>query len=644
MTAILRKYLLLVALFVAAFITPAAQAPARPPVQAAAQKAAQPTFGPIRIEVDSTRAPQKILHTHLEMPAQPGPLVLYYPEWIPGEHMPDGPIINMAGLKFTAGGKTISWRRDLLDMFALHLDIPQGVNLLDIDFDFLLSAPAEGYSGGASSTAYLNMLSWNQLVLYPKGYDAANLTCNPSLRLPAGWKFGTALPIAKQEGDTVDFAPVSLETLIDSPVLSGRYFRVIDLTPGKNPPHEMDLAADSQTALAMTPETEAHFRQLVAEAGALFGSRHYRDYHFLVTLSDDVAHFGLEHHESSDDRVRGHSLIDESGRIDFAGLLPHEYVHSWNGKYRRPADLISPDYHQPMQDDLLWVYEGLTEYLGDVLTARSGLLNQQQSREEFARLVAIFDQEPGRRWRPLQDTADSAVFLYNADGDWSNWRRGVDFYEEGEMLWLDVDDTIRRLTNDQKSLNDFCRLFHGGTSGEPDLKTYTFDDIVAALNRVAPYDWTTFLRSRLDSTSPNTPIESLENSGWKLVYNDKPNEMQENRESIRKGIALSSSIGVVLFDEGTVADVTYGGPAYNAGIGPGMKVTAVNGKQYSAEVLKEAIEDAKSSSAPIQLIVANGPQVQLFSIDYHGGLRYAHLVRDDSRPDFLSEIFQSMAP
>jgi len=644
MTAILRKYLVLLAVFGAAFVTPAAQAPAQPPAQAAAQNPSQPAFGPIRIEVDSTRAAQKILHTHLEMPAQPGPLVLYYPEWIPGEHMPDGPIINMAGLKFTAGGKTISWRRDLIDMFAFHLDIPQGMTSLDIDFDFLLTAPAAGYSGGASSTAYLNVLSWNQLVLYPKGYDAANLTCNPSLKLPAGWKFGTALPVAKQDGDTVDFAPVSLETLIDSPVLSGRYFRAIDLTPGKNPPHEMDLAADSQAALAMIPETEAHFRQLVAEAGALFGSRHYRDYHFLVTLSDDVAHFGLEHHESSDDRVREHSLIDESGRIDFAGLLPHEYVHSWNGKYRRPADLISPDYHQPMKDDLLWVYEGLTEYLGDVLAARSGLLNQQQSREEFARLVAIFDQEPGRRWRPLQDTADAAVFLYDAGGDWSNWRRGVDFYEEGELLWLDADDTIRRLTNDQKSLNDFCRLFHGGTSGQPDLKTYTFDDIVATLNRVAPYDWANFLRSRLDSTSPDTPIESIENSGWKLVYNDKPNEMQENRETIRKAVSLSTSIGMSLFDEGTVADVMYGGPSYNAGIGPGMKVTAVNGKQYSPEVLKEAIEDAKSSSAPIQLIVANGPQVQLVSIDYHGGLRYPHLVRDDGRPDFLSEIFRSLAP
>lgn len=611
---------------------------------AGAQVSAEAAPGPIHVDVDETRAPQKIVHTHLQMPVQPGPLVLYYPEWIPGEHMPDGPIANMAGLKFTIGGKPIAWRRDLLDMFAFHLDIPQGASTLDIDFDFLLSAPASGYSAGASATAYLNLVSWNQMVLYPKGYDAANLTCVPTLRLPAHWKFGTALPVAKQSGETVYFGDVSLETLIDSPVLTGRYFRAIDLTPGKTPDHEMDIAADSQAALAMTPEMQAHFRQLVAEAGVLFGSRHYRDYHFLVTLSDEVAHFGLEHHESSDDRARERSLIDESGRISFSGLLPHEYVHSWNGKYRRPEGLISPDYHQPMKDDLLWVYEGLTEYLGEVLTGRSGLRNPQQSREEIARLAETLDDEPGREWRPLQDTADAAVFLYDADDTWENWRRPVDFYEESEFIWLDVDATLRRLTNDQKSMNDFCRLFHGGTSGQPDLKTYTFDDVVAGLNRVAPYDWAAFLRKRLDSVSAKTPDEAIEDSGWKVVYNDRPNEIVDVREGIRSRVYLMSSVGLTLDQSGRVIDVRYGGPAFNAGIGPEMKVTAVNGLQFSPEVIKDAIEAAKTESAPIELIVANGPQVQTYGVDYHGGLRYPHLVRDENHPDFLSEILKSQAP
>ena len=340
---------------------------------------AQTKMAPIRLAVDASQTPQKILHIHEEIPVKPGPLTLYYPQWLPGEHMPDGPIIEMAGLKFSSAGTRIPWRRDLIEMFSFHLNIPQGVTVLTADFDFLLSAPAAGFSAGASDTASLGVLSWNQVLVYPSGFAVRDLTFVPSLRLPAGWKYGTALPGAKQNGDTIDFSPAPLDTLVDSPVIAGRYFREIQLTPGQNPPHYMDIAADSQAALAMSPETEMQFRQLVAETGPLFGSRHYRDYHFLVTLSDDVAHFGLEHHESSDDRTSERSLIDEPNRIQFAGLLPHEFVHSWNGKFRRPLGLSTSDYQQPMKDDLLWVYEGLTEYLGNVLTARSGLLNKQQS-------------------------------------------------------------------------------------------------------------------------------------------------------------------------------------------------------------------------------------------------------------------------
>ncbi|MFZ0784795.1 MAG: hypothetical protein WAN97_05645 [Candidatus Acidiferrales bacterium] len=600
--------------------------------------------GPIRLEVDATQAPQKILHVHMEMPVKPGPLVLYYPQWIPGEHMPDGPIIDVAGLKFTGNGKAIAWRRDLLDMFAFHLDIPEDVSALDIHLDFLLSAPTTGYSAGASATAYLDLISWNQLVLYPQGYAVRDLTYVPSLRLPAGWKFGTALPGAQVDGDTVHFAPVTLNTLVDSPVLAGLNFRVIELTPGEQPSHEMDIAADSPADLAMRPETEMHFRRLIAETGALFGVRHYRDYHFLVTLSDDVAHFGLEHHESSDDRDDARSLIDDEELVDFSGLLPHEFVHSWNGKYRRPADLATPDYHQPMKDDLLWVYEGLTEYLGQVLTARTGLWNMQESREDLARIATEIGASPGREWRPLQDTADAAAVLYNADSDWENWRRGVDFYEEGELLWLDVDTTMRRLTNDKKSMNDFCRAFYGGPGGEPALKTYTFDDIVAALDELAPYDWAGFLRTRLDSVAPDTPAEALENAGWRVVYSDEPNEIEQARDDVKHLVTLTFSIGLTLNEDGTVEDVLYGGPAYKAGIGPNMKIAAVNGQQYSPDTLIDAIEGAEGTTAPIRLIVANGAQVEMHQIDYHGGPRYPHLQRDSSHPDYLGEILHRLAP
>jgi predicted metalloprotease with PDZ domain len=604
---------------------------------------AQTAPGPIRLVVDASQAPQKILHVHMEFPVKPGPYTLFYPEWIPGEHMPDGPIIQIAGLKLMAAGKTIPWRRDLVEMFTIRTEIPQGVSTLEANFDFLLSAPASGFSAGASATAALNVLSWNTVLLYPSGFPITDLTFQPSLRLPAGWKFGTALPGAKREGDTIEFSPVALNTLVDSPVIAGKYFRAIQLTPGQDVSHEMDIAADSAAALAMPADMEAHFHQLVDEAGALFGTRHYRGYHFLVTLSDDVAHFGLEHHESSDDRASERSLIDDAERISFAGLLPHEFVHSWNGKFRRPAGLATPDYQQPMKDDLLWVYEGLTEYLGEVLSARSGLVNTAQSHEALALLASTYDHRPGRDWRPLQDTADGAPFLYNAGSDWANWRRGTDFYEEGELLWLDVDSTIRRLTNDKKSLNDFCRAFHGGPGGEPALKTYSFEDVVAGLNGIAPYDWGGFLRAHLDGTSTKTPIESVENSGWKIVYNDEPNEIEENQAAVGRLRDESLTIGMVVGDEGTVIDVLHGGPAYASGIGPGVKIVAVDGQQYSPESLAEAIEAGKSSSAPMQFIVANGAQYQTFSVEYHGGPRYPHLERDESKPDYLSEIIHPLA-
>src|ERR1700678_2599807 len=505
--------------------------------------AAGQTAGPIRLLVDASQAPQKILHARMEIPVSAGPLTLYYPEWIPGEHMPDGPIIEVAGMKFSGGGKTIAWRRDLVEMFSIHLDVPAGVTTLVADFDFLLSGPASGFSAGASATASLDVLSWNQVLLYPKGLPAKDIIFAPSLRLPADWKFGTALPIAKQDGATIEFAPVALNTLVDSPVISGRYYRAIQLTPGQNPSHEIDIAADSAAALAITPETQVELHNLVTEAYALFGARHYRAYHFLLTLSDDVAHFGLEHHESSDDRTAERSLIDDAERIEFATLLPHEYVHSWNGKYRRPAGLATPDYQQPMKDDLLWVYGGLTEYLGSVLTARSELLTQPFARESLALLVAEYEHRPGRDWRPLQDTADAAPFLYDATADWSNWRRGTDFYEEGELLWLDVDSTLRMITNDKKSIDDFCKIFHGGDTGKPELKTYTFEDVVATLNQVAPYDWTGFLRARLDGVATKTPEEALTNSGWRLEYNDQPNTMEEIEEGGR-GADLTFSIGL----------------------------------------------------------------------------------------------------
>ena len=609
----------------------------------AAKTFAQAPPGAIRLAVDATSAPQKILHATETIPVHAGPLTLYYPAWIPGEHAPDGPIGEVAGLEFTANGKRIAWRRDLADMFTFHLEIPEGVKSLDVALDFLLTAPASGFSAGASATAQLDVMSWNQVLLYPKGWPVRELTFEPSLRIPEGWKFGTALPIQGENGNEIEFKPVTLNTLVDSPVLAGRYFSAIQLTPGQTPSHEIDVAADSPEALEMTAETQAAYQRLVAETGALFGSRHYRDYHFLLTLSDDVAHFGLEHHESSDDRVDEHTLTDPALREANADLLPHEFVHSWNGKFRRPADLATTDYNTPMKDDLLWVYEGLTQYLAEVLTARSGLWTPDEFREHLADVAAGLDHRPGREWESLQATADAAPILYFTEPQWANWRRSTDFYDEGTLIWLDVDTTIRKLSGDKKSLDDFCRNFYGGPGEEPALKTYTFEDLVVALNEVVPNDWEKFLRDRLDYVGPHAPLGGIENGGYTLEYNNAENDMVLDAEAADGHVDLTNSIGLVLEEDGTIRDVIHGMLAYSAGIGPGMKIQAVNGRGWSSDAMRQAIVNSAISSQPLRLLVANGDFVETYSLDYHGGMRYPHLERTSGTADYIGEIIRPLS-
>jgi predicted metalloprotease with PDZ domain len=596
----------------------------------------------IRLEVDASHSAQKILRARLQIPVHPGPLKLYYPEWIPGEHMPDGPISNLTGLVFTAGGQRIPWQRDLIDSFTFHTEIPAGADSLDVALDFLLSAPASGYTAGASATAYLNLVSWNQVLLYPDTAPPRDTVVVPSMQIPDGWQFASALP-GRQTGANIEFAPAPLDRLIDSPVLIGKYFRHIDLTPGSNPDHVIDIAADSQYALGMPGDMERHYRRLVEEAQALLGPAHYNDYHFLLTLSDAVAHFGLEHRESSDDRANERSLVDETFRIDFAGLLPHEYVHSWNGKYRRPIGVATQNYQQPMKDDLLWVYEGLTQYLGEVLTARSGLRSSDLAMELLAQVAAQSDVRAGRNWRSLQDTADAEPALGDTEVEWANWRRGTDYYEEGELLWLDVDGMLRKLTNDKESINTFCHLFFAGPTGLVPEKNYTFEDVVAELNAIAPYDWTHFLRERLDATPAPTPDEAIANSGWKLVYSDQPNKMDENSDSITRWITYSYSAGIILSTDGYVGDVTVDGAAYKGGLGPGMRVTAINGRAFSPEDWHDAIRDSRASTSPMQVTAMNGRESHDYLVDYHGGLRFPHIERDKTRPDYLSEILHPLA-
>lgn len=624
------------------------------PILAAIMLASMPPLaaqtGPaIRLTVDATQAPMKIIHTVMVMPVHPGPLTLYYPKWIPGEHAPDGPIANLTGLKITANGQRVPWRRDLVDMFAFHLTVPAGVTELNVALDYIEPKVISGFSAGASATDKLVVISWNQNLLYPAGATAQQIIYDPTLRLPQGWKFGTALPVEHQAGDVIHFKPAALNRLVDSPVLAAEYLRVFNVTPPGEPiHHEIDLAADSDAALAMTPQTQKDYTNLVAETGKLFGARHYRDYHFLLSLSNHVAHFGLEHHESDDSRVPERTIINPEALETTAYLLPHEFVHSWNGKFRRPADLSPPYYDQPMKGDLLWVYEGLTDYLGDLLATRCGLWTPRQYREYLALIAAMLGPgRPGRTWRPLQDTADAAQVLYFAPDEWVNWRRSTDYYPEGDLVWLEVNATIRRLTHGKKSLRSFLQSFYGGPNQGPQLKTYTFDDLVAALNQVAPYNWANFFHARLNSTSPEAPLGGIEASGWKLVYNNSEPQLLRAQENVRHIVNAAYSIGLLMKNNGAIVDSIVGMPAYRSGIAAGMRLVAVNGRAVTPgtlrNALQEALQEGVNSSQPLQLLVLNDDYYKTYSLDYHGGSRYPHLVREPGKPDLLDEISKPLA-
>jgi len=596
------------------------------------------------LKVDATDAPRRLFHVQIKMPTQSGPLTLLYPKWIPGEHTPIGPITNLVGLKFMAAGQPVAWRRDDVNMYAFHLDMPQGATSLDIAFDYISSSDEDFAStSGSSVTSELAVLNWNQTVLYPQGSDPDRIRCQAALKVPPGWRYGTALPMARESGNEVEFQPVSLTTLVDSPVSTGIHYRTVDLGSDGGAGHYVHIAADSERALEVSPDTVRHWKDLVGETAALFASRHYRSYHFLLTLSDHIARNGIEHHESSDDRDYERTLIDPELLKGDATLLPHEMTHSWNGKYRRPEGLATGGYDAPMRGDLLWAYEGLTNYLGEVLTARSGLWSQEDYRDSLAITAAQLDRESGRTWRPLEDTAVAAQLLYFAPDEYSDYRRSVDYYPEGSLIWLEVDVLIRRLSQGAKSLNDFCRSFYGGPGGAPALKPYKFDDLVTALNTLQPYDWAGFFQTRLRSTDPHAPLGGINGGGWKLVYNGTRSDLWKAFEQWKKEIDLSFSIGLRVKEDGTVEDIAMNGSSAKAGIAPAMKLIAVNGREFNPTTLREAVQQTATSTTPLELLLKTGVYYKTYRVDYHGGEQYPHLERVEATPDLISLISAPLA-
>ena len=600
-----------------------------------------PYFGTLALDVDLRDAPRKLFHVHESIPVKSGALTLRYPKWIPGEHSPSGTLDNVTNLKISAKGQVLSWRRDLVDMFSLNLKVPDGVAQLELVFDYLSPAGGGEFGQSTSATPNLAELEWNQVTFYPAGYAVRQIPVVSSIRVPSGWHFATALDSKVEQDGTIRFAQASVEQLVDSPLFTGVYYKQIDLAPGASVPVRLNVFGDRDANIQVTPEQIARHQAMVKQAVALFGAQHYGHYDFLFAVSDKTGSFGLEHHQSSDDRIYADFFTDPELFARGAGLLPHEYVHSWNGKFRRPAGLATPDYSAPMEGDLLWVYEGLTEYLGNVLTARSGLWNAQQYRDALAMTAAQMDHVPGRAWRSLQDTADAAQRLYYEPRAWVSSRRSVDYYPEGELVWLDVDTKIRELSANKHSLDDFTHAFHGIDNGSMKVTPYRFDDVVVTLNGVQAYDWRAFLTQRLNSHEVRAPLDGIVRGGWKLTYGDTPSAFFKASEKANKVTDRSYSLGLIVSagnDKGAVNDVIWGSPAFDAGLIPGMSIVAVAGEEYSSDELDNAIATAAKSKKPIELLVKNSNSYSTVRLAWFDGQKYPQLTRVEGQPDRLSDI------
>ena len=608
----------------------------------------------LTLHADLREAPRGLIHAAETIAAQPGPLTLAYPKWIPGEHAPSGPVIDLAGLHLASGGKPLSWRRDLESVYLIHVDVPEGASSIEASFDYLVPPNGNGrLSADPITSSQLAILTWNVIVLYPVGTPASEIMVQPGVVLPSGWQFGTSMEVEKSSGSATTFKPVSLEMLVDEPLLAGAHFKHFELGKATSgtPLHVIDCAADGDTALQMPAERLAAFGRMPAEFAAVTGTRNYQTYHFLLALSDHLGDDGIEHHQCSDNRTGERSLVDDDEYLGFASLLTHEYFHSWNGKHRRPCGLLSPDFQNPMHTDLLWVYEGLTEYYGDVLAARVGLWTPEEYREYLALVAGSLENIRGREWRPLQDTADAAPILYYGSKAWRSRRRGTDFYDEGELIWLEADVFIRSRSGGKRSLDDFCRLFLGdGGTGviapekvagrAPDVAPYDAQDVFDALNKIEPNDWAGFFAERVGKTNAHPPMGGITGAGWSLVYDERPNPFAEANDKASKLNDLRFSLGFSMdADKQEVGDVIPGSPADKAGLGPGMKIIGVNGRKYSDEAMKDALAPDRASK-PVLLLVENADYLNTLKLDYDGASRAPHLERAKNGTDLFEEILR----
>ncbi len=599
-----------------------------------------PYPGTIVLKVDATDLARQIFRVSASIPVQPGKLTLLYPQWVPGNHGPSGPINQFAGLKLSGNGQALAWRRDPVNMFAFHVEVPDGVAMLEAEYQYL--SPVEATQGRFTMSNEILGVQWHAMALYPAGYASRHITVQANLTLPDGWQYGSALEQAERRGNEVAFKPLDLEKLVDSPLFAGRHVKRIDLDPGAKVPVHLNLFADNAESLEAKPEQIALHRALVQQSYKLFQSHHYAHYDFLLALSDDFGAIGREHHQSSENGVKPDYFTEWAKSEPVRTLLPHEFAHSWNGKFRRPADQNTPDFNTPLQNSLLWVYEGQTQYWGNVLAARSGLLKPASVRDLFAATAAQYDNVQGRSWRAVQDTTNDPIINGRRPLGWGNWQRSEDYYSEGALIWLDVDTKLRELSGERRSLDHFARAFFGAGDGSAATAPYTFDDVVQALNAVQPHDWAGFLRARLDGHGPGAPLDGLARAGWKLAYGETQSEFLKGAEGRGNWTDFNYSLGLAVDKEGKIGNLQWGGPAFQAGLSGNTTLLAVNGRAYKPEVLKAAIKAAKDDPKPIELLVKKGTQFRTVALDYHGGLRYPRLERIEGTPDRLTGILQAL--
>ena len=589
-----------------------------PPPPPAPRDVAYP--GTLGLDVDATDVAHGIFSVRETIPvATAGDTVLFFPRWIPGNHAPSGQLEKLAGLHVKAGGVELPWTRDPVNLYAFHVDVPAGAKRIEASFQFLSGTKAD--QGAVFVSPDMLRLQWISMSLYPAGYFVRNIPVAATVKYPDGFTAVSAVP-STRAGTTYRYNTTSYEILMDSPVLAGRYYKAFPLTPQVT----LDTFADRPEELAATPEQIDAHKRLVDQAVKLFGAQHYDNYHFLFSISDQIGGSGLEHHRSSEDGTRPGYFLDWDNTIGARNLLPHEYSHSWDGKFRRGADLWTPSYDVPMRPSLLWVYEGGTQFFGYVLQARSGLVSKQDTLDQYAGIMAGLDTAPGRQWRSLVDTTyDESINARRPKG-WASWQRGEDYYNEGLLIWMDVDSLLREKSGGTKSIDDFARAFFGMRNGDYGELTYTLDDVAATLSGIVPYDWQGYLTRRVTEHAKGAPLDGFTRNGYKLVYTDKPTKSAQQGARMR-GADYTYSLGFNADKDGNLTQVLWNGPAFAAGLAVGSQIVSVGDAAYSDDRLKDAVTAAKGGTKPIELMVKRNDHYRTVGIDYHGGLRYPHLEK-----------------